>query len=233
MSTEFSESATQEDHVCGTIPTPSRKATVNHELTTLHTHLSTPETAPAKEQGNLELGAKAAELLLKMAGEDLGREGLLDTPLRVAKSYKALFSGYELSPQEAVGQGVFTAEGTGLVSVDDVEFFSLCEHHILPFWGNVRVSYYPDSHILGLSKIPRLIDVFARRVQVQERLTRLVAESMQELIKPRAIVVTVKAQHMCMMMRGVEKHASATRTEYCFGLENLSDYERERILGHH
>jgi GTP cyclohydrolase I len=131
----------------------------------------------------------AASLILRASGEDVEREGLERTPERFRKAMIHLLSGYEKTPQDVVGEGVFKAEGTGLVSVRDVEFYSLCEHHMLPFWGKASVAYYPRKKILGLSKIPRLVDLFARRFQVQERLTEQLSNAMVELLSPRAVAV--------------------------------------------
>jgi GTP cyclohydrolase I len=125
---------------------------------------------------------------------------------------------------------VFPSEGQGLVAVEDVEFYSMCEHHLLPFWGKATVAYFPGEKILGLSKIPRLVDVFARRVQVQERITQQLLDAMQSLIVPRAVMVKVQAQHLCMMMRGVEKQQSTTTTQSIYGFDNLHDYEKQQLL---
>lgn len=171
----------------------------------------------------------AGELILKAVGEDLKREGLLRTPYRFSKAMKEICSGYLMTPEDAVGEGIFPGEGSGLVSIRDIDFFSLCEHHMLPFWGQVSVAYYPSQKIVGLSKIPRLVDVFAKRLQVQERLTEQVASSLQQLINARAVVVRVSGSHMCMMMRGVKKSGSETITESSVGLENLSENEIQRI----
>ena len=171
----------------------------------------------------------AGGLILKSAGEDLSREGILRTPHRFGKAMGALTEGYRQSPAQVVGEGVFAAEGRGLVSVKDIEFYSLCEHHLLPFWGKASVAYYPRNQIVGLSKIPRLVDLFARRFQVQERLTEQVAEALIDLIDPRAVVVRVTAAHLCMMMRGVQKQNSSTVTETVRGLDQLESFERDRI----
>jgi len=171
----------------------------------------------------------AGSLILRAAGEDTEREGVRKTPQRFAKAMKHLTSGYTMTAREAVGEGVFDAEGSGLVCVRNVEFYSLCEHHMLPFWGKASVAYYPQKKILGLSKIPRIVEVFARRFQVQERLTREVSEAVKELIDPRAVVTRVKACHLCMMMRGVEKQQSDTVTESSLGLEQLSEIEQKRL----
>lgn len=171
----------------------------------------------------------AGELVLKGIGEDLHREGVARTPQRFAKAWRELTSGYQMTAREAVGQGIFPSEGAGLVAVKEIEFFSTCEHHMLPFWGSVSVAYYPQKEILGLSKIPRIVDVFAKRLQVQERLTREIAESITELVGARAVGVRAQGQHMCMMMRGVKKINSETITESFTGLESLSPEERARL----
>lgn len=171
----------------------------------------------------------AGELVLKGIGEDPTREGIQKTPARFAKAWRELCSGYALTAADAVGEGIFKSEGQGLVAVREIEFFSTCEHHMLPFWGSVSVAYYPDQRILGLSKIPRIVDVYAKRLQVQERLTKQVAESIRDLVGARAVGVRAQGQHMCMMMRGVRKINSHTTTESFIGLENLSASERERL----
>jgi GTP cyclohydrolase I len=192
--------------------------TVDHQSTT---------PSHSSPRGSLQT---ASALVLEAIGEDLTREGLLRTPERYAKAMEALCAGYKMNPKDVVGQGVFAAEGQGLVTVKNVEFYSLCEHHMLPFWGHVSVAYFPSKHIVGLSKIPRLVEIFARRFQVQERLTRQVADALQDILSPRAIAIKVEARHLCMMMRGVRTQDSETRTEYVVGLENLSQTEKERLL---
>lgn len=177
---------------------------------------------------HLESLRQAASIIIEALGEDSDREGLLRTPSRFAKAFTEMCSGYQLTVQDAVGEGIFKGEGR-LVSVRDVQFFSLCEHHMLPFWGTASVAYIPDEKILGLSKIPRLVDVFAKRLQVQERLTQEVAEGIQEVIKPKAVAVRIKASHMCMMMRGVKRTGSETVTEFSLGLETLNPLEQERL----
>jgi GTP cyclohydrolase I len=169
--------------------------------------------------------------LLNQIGEDPEREGLLKTPDRFERAIRELTSGYQLTAREAVGDGIFAAEGNGLISVKKIEFHSLCEHHLLPFWGHISISYYPNDKILGLSKLARVVEVFARRLQVQERLTREVAEAIHDLTNARAVFVHAEAQHMCMMMRGVRKNDSLTQTEFTLGFEQLSDFERHRLSG--
>jgi GTP cyclohydrolase IA len=191
-----------------------------HEAVNANDPIFIPAADPAKV---------AAELIIKTIGEDIDREGLLRTPQRFSKAIKEICSGYQSTAKDVVGEGVFSAEGKGLVSVKEVEYFSLCEHHMLPFWGRASVAYYPQDLIVGLSKIPRIVDVFSRRLQVQERLTREIAESLHELINARAVAVKLSGSHMCMMMRGVRKTGSDTTTEFAIGLDNLTEEERRRI----
>jgi GTP cyclohydrolase I len=170
------------------------------------------------ETGRLELGlgedpiAPHIEAIMTHLGEDVKRPGLRDTPRRFAGAMRFLTEGYEADLEMAVGNGVFEAEGQGLVQVRDVEFFSLCEHHLLPFFGRMHVAYLPGKKIIGLSKIPRIIDLYARRFQVQERLTEQVADALLQVLAPRAVLVVAEAQHMCMAMRGVRKPHATTVT---------------------
>lgn len=173
---------------------------------------------------------EAAKLILQSVGEDLTREGLQRTPQRFAKAMRELCVGYTMTLKDAVGEGAFAAEGKGLVSVKNIEFYSMCEHHMLPFLGKVSVAYYPDRKILGLSKIPRIVEMYARRFQVQERLTRQIAEALVESISPRAVVVKMTGSHMCMMMRGVESQGSETTTEFSLGMETLTELEKSRLF---
>lgn len=173
--------------------------------------------------------ANLVQIMLNNIGEDPSREGLLRTPERFEKALSELTSGYKLNLLEVVGEGIFEAEDAGLVAVREIEFFSLCEHHMLPFWGHVSIAYYPNRQILGLSKLARVVDVFAKRLQVQERLTREVAESIFNLVDARAVAVKVEAQHMCMMMRGVKKVESNTATEFSVNLEKLKADEVTRL----
>lgn len=174
------------------------------------------------------LASSAAELILTAVGEDLSREGLARTPARFAKALREITIGYAMTLKDAIGEGAFATEGKGLVSVKDVDFYSMCEHHMLPFYGKVSVAYYPGEKILGLSKIPRIIEMFSRRFQVQERLTRQIGEAICESISPRAVVVSMNGSHMCMMMRGVEKQGSTT-TEFALGVETLAENEKARL----
>ncbi len=156
------------------------------------------------------------ELLVRL-GEDPNREGLMKTPERIAKAYQYLTKGYNEDPAEVLNGALFSVGYDEMVIVKDIEMFSLCEHHMLPFFGKVHIAYIPKGKVLGLSKLPRLVDVFARRLQVQERLTVQIAESIQQAIQPLGVGVVVEARHLCMMMRGVEKQHSATVTSSMIG----------------
>jgi GTP cyclohydrolase IA len=155
--------------------------------------------------------------LLGRFNEDPDRDGLLATPSRVEKAMAFLTQGYELDPTQILRGALFDVDYDEMVIVKDVEMYSLCEHHMLPFWGRVHVAYIPNGKVIGLSKIPRLIEVFARRLQVQERVTRQIADAIQEAIEPRGVGVVIEARHMCMMMRGVEKQQSTTVTSAMVG----------------
>jgi GTP cyclohydrolase I len=155
---------------------------------------------------------RAVAEMLDAIGDDPDREGLRRTPDRVARSLADLTSGYALRPEDVVGDALFEAEGEGMVVVRDIGFYSLCEHHLLPFHGEVHVAYLPSAKIVGLSKIPRLVEVFARRLQVQERMTRDLADALDRILAPRGVAVVIEAAHLCMRMRGVEEHRSTTRT---------------------
>jgi GTP cyclohydrolase I len=162
------------------------------------------------EESNLD-HAKVQKLideLLKEIGEDPKREGLLNTPKRVTKAYDFLTSGYHKKIEEVLNNAVFNEKYDEMVLVKNIDFYSLCEHHMLPFYGKVHVAYIPDGKIVGLSKIPRIVDVFSRRLQVQERMTQEIADTLDKYLKPQGVAVVSEAYHMCMMMRGVEKQNS-------------------------
>ncbi|HTG97849.1 MAG TPA: GTP cyclohydrolase I FolE, partial [Burkholderiales bacterium] len=153
-----------------------------------------------------------------------------DTPERYAKAMRFLTSGYESEPEDVVGNGIFSAEGEGVVLVRDVEFHSLCEHHLLPFFGRVHVAYLPGDKIIGLSKIPRLVDLYSRRLQVQERITEQVADALMNLLEPKGVLVLAEARHLCMAMRGVEKQHSATATRALRGVYAHDAQARQEVL---
>jgi GTP cyclohydrolase I len=171
-----------------------------------------------------------AQAMLAHLGENPARPGLVETPKRFASAMRFLTGGYEAEPHDVVGGGIFPAEGDGIVVVRDVEFHSLCEHHMLPFFGRAHVAYLPGEKIIGLSKIPRLVDLFARRLQVQERITEQVADALMQLLEPRGVVVVVEARHLCMAMRGVEKQHSVTATRAMRGLYARDATARQDIL---
>jgi len=150
--------------------------------------------------------------MLTIIGEDPNREGLIKTPERVFKAFKFLTSGYDEDPKEVLGDALFTSSNNEMVLVRDIEFYSLCEHHLLPFFGRVHVAYIPNHKVVGLSKIPRMVNIFARRLQIQEQLTEQIAEAVQEVIKPKGVGVVIEARHMCVEMRGVGKINSTTTT---------------------
>jgi GTP cyclohydrolase I len=155
--------------------------------------------------------------LLERLGEDPARDGLVRTPERMAKALQFLTRGHQEHPHDILRGALFDVDYDEMVIVKDIEMFSLCEHHVLPFFGKVHVAYIPNGKVIGLSKIPRLVDVFARRLQVQERLTTQIAETIQEAINPHGVGVVVEARHLCMMMRGVEKQHSSTITSAMLG----------------
>jgi len=169
------------------------------------------------------------EILIAI-GEDPDRDGLERTPARVARAYAELFAGLRVDPAKVLTT-TFEANHEELVLVRDIEVYSLCEHHLLPFFGKAHIGYLPRGKVVGLSKLPRLMDVFARRLQVQERLTRQIAECIQEILDPAGVGVIIEASHLCMMMRGVEKQQSVTRTQALLGALKDDDRARAEFLG--
>jgi GTP cyclohydrolase I len=156
--------------------------------------------------------------LLTELGEDPGREGLLNTPKRVAKAYEFLTTGYKENIKKLLNDAIFNEKYDEMVLVKNIDFYSLCEHHMLPFYGKVHVAYIPDGKIVGLSKIPRIVDMFSRRLQVQERMTQQIADTIEEYLQPKGVAVVSEAFHMCMMMRGVEKQNSSATTSAVHGV---------------
>jgi len=168
--------------------------------------------------------------LLEQLGEDPGREGLLDTPRRVARSLSFLTSGYSQDVDKVLNNALFTVDYSEMVIVKDIDFFSLCEHHMLPFFGKCHVAYIPRTRVIGLSKIPRLVDVFSHRLQVQERLTNQIAETIRDKINPLGVAVVMEATHLCMAMRGVEKQRSSCVTSAMLGAFRERDRTRMEFL---
>jgi GTP cyclohydrolase IA len=168
--------------------------------------------------------------LIASLGEDVQREGLLRTPQRVEKALLYLTSGYHADLHEVINDALFEAEGSEMVIVKGIEFYSLCEHHMLPFFGKAHIAYLPNKKILGLSKFARVVDIFARRMQVQERMTTQIAETLESVLEPRGLAVVTEASHLCMMMRGVEKQGSSTRTQAMRGVFKADAKTRQEFL---
>jgi GTP cyclohydrolase I len=184
------------------------------------------ESSSLQESSTQEL---LRELLLRL-GEDPDRDGLLRTPERMQKSLEYLTKGYQEDADKVLQGALFDVPYDEMVIIKDIEMFSLCEHHLLPFFGKVHVAYIPNGKVLGLSKIPRLVDIFARRLQVQERLTVQIAETIQNAIQPQGVGVVVEARHLCVMMRGVEKQHSSAVTSHMMGSFRSEDKTREEFL---
>jgi GTP cyclohydrolase I len=172
----------------------------------------------------------AARQMLKAIGEDDTRQGLQRTPLRVARMYAELFAGYRTDPVALVNEAIFEVKYDEMVIVRDIEFYSMCEHHMLPFIGRAHVAYIPDGKVLGLSKIPRIVDMYARRLQVQERMTRQIADFLRDLLKPQGVAVVVEAMHLCSMMRGVKKHDARMTTSAMHGAFRANLATRQEFL---
>ena len=173
---------------------------------------------------------KITEKLLIEIGEDPDREGLLNTPLRVAKAWGFLSKGYKQDINKIINNAIFEEKYDQMVVVKDIEFYSMCEHHLLPFFGVAHIAYIPDGKIIGLSKIPRILDMFARRLQVQERMTQEVGNMLQSKLNPKGVAVIIEAQHMCMQMRGVEKKQSYMSTSSMLGIFREDNKTRKEFL---
>ena len=165
--------------------------------------------------------------VLRLLGEDTGREGLLKTPMRVAKAMQVLTRGYQMDAHKVLTDALFKEDYSQMVIVKDIDFFSLCEHHMLPFYGKAHVAYIPNGYITGLSKIARVVDIYAHRLQVQERMTQQIKDCIQETLKPLGVMVVIEAKHMCMQMRGIEKQNSITTTSDFSGAFNQAKTRQE------
>jgi GTP cyclohydrolase I len=172
----------------------------------------------------------AVQRILQAIGEDPDRAGLKRTPERIARMYAELLSGYQMDPVQVVNDALFEVKYDEMVIVRDIEFYSLCEHHMLPFMGRVHVAYIPDGKVLGLSKIPRIVDLYARRLQVQERMTRQIADFIRDLLHPQGVAVVVEALHLCMSMRGVQKHNARLTTSAMHGAFRANLATRQEFL---
>ena len=174
--------------------------------------------------------ASSIKTLLSEIGENPEREGLLKTPERVSKSMEFLTNGYDKNPSEILKSAMFSESYSQMVLVNDIELYSLCEHHMLPFFGKAHIAYIPNGHIVGLSKIPRVVDVFSRRLQVQERLTDEIKDCIQEALNPKGVAVVIEAQHLCMQMRGVQKQHSSTTTSAFSGIFMSDEKTRAEFM---
>jgi len=179
---------------------------------------------------DLEAMSDLAQRWIGLIGEDPQREGLVDTPARVARAWAYLTRGYQQTLEEVVGQAIFTADGSEMVVVKDIEFYSMCEHHMLPFFGRVHIGYIPRKKILGLSKFARIVDMYARRLQLQERLATQIADAIVEVLDPLGVGVVIEGTHLCMMMRGVEKQQSQTVTSAMRGSFRKDQRTRSEFL---
>ncbi len=173
--------------------------------------------------------ADATSEILTLLGENIDREGLVKTPMRVAKALEFLTSGYGENPQDILNEALFTSSNDEMVLIRDIEFYSMCEHHILPIIGRVHVAYIPDGKVVGLSKIPRIVNLFAHRLQIQEQLTEQIAQAIEETIRPKGVAVVVHARHMCMEMRGVQKINSTTVSSALRGLFKSDERTRSEF----
>jgi GTP cyclohydrolase IA len=190
--------------------------------------------AAAQMDGNGRHAAieEAVREILLYVGEDPNREGLLNTPRRIARMYDEILAGYDVDPIALVNDALFTVEYDEMVLVKDIEFFSMCEHHMLPFFGRAHVAYTPCGKVIGLSKVPRIVEMFARRLQVQERMTRQVAELLDDVLKPYGVGVVIEASHMCSMMRGVKKEHARMVTSTMLGAFKEKEKTRNEFLSH-
>ena len=181
------------------------------------------------DDNKIKLESLISELLTQI-GEDPNREGLLKTPQRVSKSWDFLSKGYEQNIDDIINDAIFYEDYDEMVTIRDIDFFSLCEHHLLPFFGKAQVAYIPNGKVVGLSKIPRIVEMFGRRLQLQERMTQNIAETLNDVLEPKGVAVVLEGQHMCMQMRGVEKQNSFATTSFMTGLFREDARTRKEFL---
>jgi GTP cyclohydrolase IA len=181
--------------------------------------------------GSHAVEAAVREILVEM-GEDPDRQGLADTPSRVRRMYRELTAGYHVDPERLVNNAIFDVDYSEMVVVKDIAFYSLCEHHLLPFFGTASVAYIPDGRVIGLSKIPRIVEMFSRRLQVQERMTKQIADFLMERLKPKGVGVVIEASHLCAVMRGVRKPGTIMTTSHVLGLFRTADRTRAEFFSH-
>ncbi len=191
-----------------------------------------PTVDPAEYMARKDAIVKAVRDILKSIGEDPDRGGLLRTPERISRMYDEILAGYNVDPVALVNDAMFDVEYDEMVVVKDIEFFSMCEHHMLPFYGRAHVAYVPTNKIIGLSKIPRIVEMFARRLQVQERMTKQIADLLEEVLHPQGVAVVVEAAHLCSMMRGIKKEHVRMVTSSMLGCFRENDKTRNELLHH-
>ena len=204
-------------------------------MTSRHDNPYFPEEIDPQElEERTDRLAELSRQILTELGEDADRDGLQETPVRVAKALQALTRGYHQDPKAVLRAATFEDDYSQMVIVKDIEFYSLCEHHMLPFFGKVHIAYIPNGHITGLSKLARIVDIFSRRLQVQERLTRQIKDCIEEALHPLGVMVVIEARHLCMQMRGVQKqNAITTTSDFCGAFERQSTRSEFLELIHH
>lgn len=209
--------------------TPSFDAALDSKESTRRTH-DGYRREDRYDEVSTDLIGRSVRSIIDSIGEDVDRAGLLKTPERVAKAYQFLTQGYAQDPRAILTKALFKEDYNEMILVKDIDVFSLCEHHMLPFFGKAHVAYIPDGQIVGLSKIPRIVDVFARRLQVQERLTLQIRDALQDVLNPKGVAVVIEANHMCMVMRGVQKQGTMTSTSSVSGTFMNDPRTREEFL---